>query len=278
VVKGILVGLDGSPFSDSAVELGIRWAKRHDAMLVGLGIVDEPGIRGGEPVPLGGGSFKRQRDEALLADARHRVDRFLQRFSLQCAQAGVACKVLEDVGLPAQEIVIEAQRYDVILLGRRTYFHFETEEGPDDTVQRVVKDSPRPVVTVPNSSLRGGQGVLVAYDGSLQAARAVQAFQASQLQEGDAVTVASIGPAHAQAARVADRAVDFLRSHGVPAEPLPVVTDAPPDEALLEQVRKLHPVMVVMGAYGQPTWREFLLGSVTRTMLKLSPAPLFLYH
>ena len=56
MLKGILVGLDGSPFSESAVELGIRWAKRHDALLVGLGIIDEPTICGPKPVPVAGGS------------------------------------------------------------------------------------------------------------------------------------------------------------------------------------------------------------------------------
>jgi nucleotide-binding universal stress UspA family protein len=33
-----------------------------------------------------------------------------------------------------------------------------------------------------------------------------------------------------------------------------------------------------MGAYGQPVLREFLLGSVTRTLLAHSPIPLFLDH
>jgi nucleotide-binding universal stress UspA family protein len=33
-----------------------------------------------------------------------------------------------------------------------------------------------------------------------------------------------------------------------------------------------------MGAYGQPTLREFFLGSVTRTVLTRATVPLFLYH
>ena len=40
----MLVGLDGSEYSDSALELGIRWARRFDALLVG-GAVD-PSIPG----------------------------------------------------------------------------------------------------------------------------------------------------------------------------------------------------------------------------------------
>ena len=69
----ILVGLDGSTHCAAAVEVGIQWALRSNAMLVGLGIIDEPTICQPTPVPLGATSFKVKRDEALLADATHSV-------------------------------------------------------------------------------------------------------------------------------------------------------------------------------------------------------------
>ena len=53
---------------------------------------------------------------------------------------------------------------------------------------------------------------------------------------------------------------------------------APPAEVILEQARQLGARLLVMGAYGQPAIREFFFGSVTRTVLKESPVPLFLYH
>jgi nucleotide-binding universal stress UspA family protein len=278
VLKSILVGLDGSPYSEAAIELGICWAKRRDALLVGLGIIDEAGIYRPEPIPLGAAHFKRERDETLLADAHHKVDRFLERFTLRCSDAGVACKLLEDVGLPADQIVLEAQRYDLILLGRRTFFRFETGEGPDQTLHDVLKISPRPVVAVPNSALRQGRTVVVAYDGSLQAARALQAFQATNLHEAQTVHVVCVGSRHMEAAQQADRAADFLRLHEIESQVHPLVASVSPGQVLLEKVRELDATLVVMGAYGQPTWREFCFGSVTRTLLKLSPVPLFLYH
>ena len=42
-----------------------------------------------------------------MADARREVEQYLEQFALQCAEAGVAAKLLEDVGLPADEIVLE---------------------------------------------------------------------------------------------------------------------------------------------------------------------------
>ncbi len=57
-----------------------------------------------------------------------------------------------------------------------------------------------------------------------------------------------------------------------------VVSRASPGEVILEEVWKLDPGLLVMGAYGRRAWREFLFGSVTRTVLERNPVPLFLYH
>jgi hypothetical protein len=55
MLGSILIGLDTPRQADTLVELGIRWAKPTGATLVGLGIVDEPGIRAIEPAfPIGG--------------------------------------------------------------------------------------------------------------------------------------------------------------------------------------------------------------------------------
>jgi nucleotide-binding universal stress UspA family protein len=49
-------------------------------------------------------------------------------------------------------------------------------------------------------------------------------------------------------------------------------------EVILDQVRQYQARLLVLGAYGQSTLREFFLGSVTRTVLQHSHVPLFLYH
>jgi nucleotide-binding universal stress UspA family protein len=277
MLKSILIGLDGSDYSTVATELGIQWAKRFDALLVGLGVIDEPTIRGPEPVPLGGTSYKRHRDDVRMHEARLRVEQFLERFALRCSEVGVPFKLLENVGLPWEQVLLEAQRYDLILLGQQTYFHFETQESPCETLKRVLKNTPRPVVTVP-AKLGSDGRVVVAYDGSLQAARALQAFQASGLQAQREVAIVTVADDPEEAARQAARAAEFLRFHDVPAQVHALASSERPGPILLERARSLGAGLLVMGAYGQPVLREFFLGSVTRTMLQDSTIPLFLYH
>src|SRR3712207_1809796 len=116
MLRSILVGLDGSAYSAAAVELGIGWARRSGAVLVGLGIIDAPTICKPQPVPLGASAYKVHHDATLLADAGHKVKQFLARCAQRCAEAGVTCQLLQDTGVPAEHILLEAQHYDLIML------------------------------------------------------------------------------------------------------------------------------------------------------------------
>src|SRR5262249_9254760 len=122
MLRSILVGLDGSAYSAAAVELGIRWAQHSGAVLVGLGIIDAPTICKPQPVPLGPSAYKVHHDATLLADASHKVEQFLEDCARRCAEADVACQVLQDTGLPAEHILLEAEQCDLIMLGQHTFF------------------------------------------------------------------------------------------------------------------------------------------------------------
>lgn len=277
MLRSILVGVDSSAYSTSAVELGIQWAQRWDAVLVGLGIVDAPTICKPQPVSLGATAYKVQRDESLLADAHHKVAQFLEHCTQRCAEAAVTCQVRQEVGSPSECLLLDAQQYDLMLLGQQTFFHFETQEKPDETLHVVVKQSPCPVVAVP-AMLPEGRTVVVAYDGSLHATRALHMFQALGLDSAYDVHVMCVDAQQKRAACCAERAMAFLHGHNIVAQAHVLATSASPAHVILEQVQQLHASLLVMGAYGRSTLREFLGHSVTHTLLQESSVPLFLYH
>jgi nucleotide-binding universal stress UspA family protein len=274
--RSLLVGIDGTASGEAALELGIRWARRLDGLLVGMGTVDEPGVHGPEEALVGERFFERI-NAALVTDMQREVDQALSRSALRCAEAGVAFKPLERVGRPAAEFAQEAQRFDAILLGQQTHFRFASGPASDDTLSEVLAASPRPVVAVPDATAEG-EAILVAYDGSLQAARALWAFTASGLGRGHAIHILTVHADHQAGGRIADRAVEFLRSHELPAEPHVVTRFADVAETILEWMPTTGAGLLVMGAYGQPRVREFFLGSATKSLLKRSPVPMFLYH
>ena len=275
MVRSILVGLDGSASGRAAVELGIRWAKQFDALLVGLGIVDESAIRERESMLVGVGRYKAQRDARHLIDTRRRVGISLDWFVRRCIREGVKHRAVQEVGTPDTQIVQKSRLYNLIMLGQEPRFRFDLPYWPDETLTEVLRQVSRPVVVVPDSPQEGSD-ILVAYDGSPQADRALQAFQALGLAGEDRVHVLSARSDRADAERLAGEAVDFLDLHGIKATPLPISSRMSADRIIIAQVQEVQPRLLVMGAYGRSIWREFVFGSTTARLLETSPLPLFL--
>ena len=88
----------------------------------------------------------------------------------------------------------------------------------------------------------------------------------------------SVGPVAALAAARVERARAFLRFHDVEAIPLVIESSSPPATVILEQIGRLGAGLIVMGAYGQPVLKEFVIGSASSKLLTESSVPLFLFH
>ena len=232
MLRTILAGLDGTPDSQAVLTLGIQWARRTGALLVGLAIIDEPGLHGPEEWVLGETPFMHRRNQELLNVLSRKSDQVLDAAAARCAQEGVAFKPIEDVGDPFDQIRSEAHRYDLIMLGRETHFQFGFEKMADDVLTCILRVTPRPVVVVPRT-LGPGEAVIVAFDGSLEASHALCAFAASGLGLGRDVHVVSIAPERQVAADHAARAVEFLTFHEIKAVPAAIVSSEAPAATLL---------------------------------------------
>jgi len=277
MLRSMLVGLDGSLYADAAVDLGIRWARRNECMMVAVGVIDEPAIRHRQSTPVGGSAFKKEMEESRVHEAQREVEQYLSRFSVRCANEGVAYKQLEEVGWPEEEILREAQRYDLLLMGQQSYFHSESRQRPEDTLQRILHNTPRPVVAVPLTPPEG-KSILIAYDGSVQAARATQAFVATGLYHEKEVHVLSVHASDSVlAAKTGELAVDFLQGHGIRAKAQHLVSGNTTD-CILQIAEQVGSELIVMGCYGQSRIREFFLGSITKSVLSQTKIPLFLFH
>jgi nucleotide-binding universal stress UspA family protein len=173
MLKDILICLEGSSSSERAIDLGLELGREHGARLVGLAIIDEADIRAGSAV--GGASDRQQRDDTLLEDARHKTAETLAHFQTRCQQGGVATRTLELRGRPAT-ILEEMTEHDLTLIGRKANFLFETKDEDAKTRDNVLHNARKPVMVVPEEVAKAGHDVLIAYDGSSAAKRAVRAF------------------------------------------------------------------------------------------------------
>jgi nucleotide-binding universal stress UspA family protein len=282
MLRSILLGLDSSASGIAALELGVQWSQQLSCRLVGISIVDGPGPslheERGSRTASGRGA-----GSALAAEPGLKVAAGLREiedaFGRRCNAGGVDHRLVEEVGAPHVQILHVAQEHDLILLGQCSSFAFGWEGTPGETLGKVLQDSPRPVVFVPEP-LRMGASIVIAYDGSVEAARGLASFTATGLCGGRAVHViaaASLAD-RPQAVRYAERAIAFLKNHGIDATSHIVETMREPAEAILKTADGLDAGLLVMGAFGRSALREFILGSVTRTVLKESTIPVFCYR
>jgi nucleotide-binding universal stress UspA family protein len=278
MIKDILVCLEGSASSERATDLAIEIAREMSARLTGLAIVDEPNIRAGAATGIGGASFKQHRDEVLLEDAHKKAADNLLLFEARCRDAGIPARVLELRGRPAPKILEELERHDITLIGRHANFLFETRDEDVETRDNVLHRAGKPVIVVPEEPMKAGPDVLVSYDGSSAANRAVRALAESGLARGRKVHVISVQDDGEEAWEMASRGVELLKTFSIAAKPRSVVSALPIAEAILEARAKLGAGMLVIGAYTRSRLSELIWGSVTRTLLEKCPVPIFLHH
>ena len=278
MVRDILVCLEGSPSSERATELAIEIAREQSARIVGIAIIDEPDIRAGAATSIGGASFRQHRDEVLLKDASLHAHEYLASFEARCLQANVPARVLELRGRPGPKILEEMQSHDLTLIGRHVNFLSETKEADAETRDNVLHKAGKPVIVVPEVLAPAGPDVMIAFDGSTAAKRALRAFGESGLAHGRKVHVGSVLDDGAEAWEMAARGVEMLRELKIAAQPRSIVSALPIAEAILETRRKLGAGMLVTGAYTRSRLSQFIWGSVTYTLLEKSPVPLFLHH
>jgi nucleotide-binding universal stress UspA family protein len=272
MLRSILVALDESAWSETATRLSLDWAVRSRARVIGLGIVDEPFIVRGELVPRGAAEYKARRDQARLADAHKRVAGMLGKFRARCSSAGIEANGVKEVGDSTQCILKYAHSCDLVILGRETYFHFETQDKSDETLGQVLRGNPRPTVGVPRE-LRDGSGVLVAYGAGREVARTLQTVQLLGLACDEITHLVTVRRPGANTDSSAGLAADFLKYHGAAYQLHDVQSELSPAEALLEQVETLRPRLLVMGAQGYHPVRDLFVTSVTRAVLRACPVP-----
>lgn len=151
-----------------------------------------------------------------------------------------------------------------------------------DFPEYVVMSSGRPVLVVPYAGKFDavGRRILVAWDGSTSATRAVM-NAIPLLARATAVDVVVFnaeaqGDAHGELPG-ADIGL-YLARHGVKVNVMREKAKIDLGNALLSLAADLASDLIVMGGYGHSRFREILMGGVTRTVLESMTVPVLMSH
>lgn len=181
-------------------------------------------------------------------------------------------------------LCLQARYCDLVVLG---------QTDPDEAQGHIISDLPEyvvlnsghPVLIIPHAGdfKRVGERVLVAWDGSMEATRAINGAIPILRRAGNVVLAVFDPPAgpvdpelHGEEPG-ADIAL-FLARHGVKVEVKHQVTSSDVGNGLLSLAADTDSDLIVMGGYGHTSFREILLGGVTRTVLETMTVPVLMSH
>jgi len=274
--KRIVVGLDPSDYSKMAVTLACIRASSFDGTVIGVGIIDKPGIQAAcHGAGVGAGHYAKRSREHHIKEAEEKVTALLEEFRGTCADHEVGCEPVLRQGSPAEILAEEALTADLVIIGTRTFFHFETQTSHGDTLSDLLRCQACPVMVVPKALEMPIKRVIIPYDGTRKASRSMRSFVSLTHSLPVSLDLLLLAVDEKVETKLADleKPAKYLRAYGYEVETKVVPGDA---REIIRDVAKVNmPTVVVLGASEKSSVRVLLFGSVTQSLLDDGTIPLY---
>ncbi len=271
MIERILCATDGSEAAVAAERFAISLARRLDARLQGLTVVED---RWRHAFAGGDGDLLPPSPAALDAFLKARAERASRRFAERARAAGVeaACDVAE--GRADDCIVARGDRSDLIVVGRDGYSRAHRSELVGPTTDAVLRKARRSVVVVPDGAPDAG-GLLLAFDGSngSHAAARLAVELSTRLAVPAHLFIDSKDKGRSQARFDEVRAL--LADLPLPGRETSS-TLGRPDVKIVEAAQSLDTALIVMGAFGRNRISDYFVGSNASAVVRTSPRAVLL--
>lgn len=276
MMKSLLLLLGESAAGKVASAYARELARSAGASITSLAGVDLSFIEAPMLGTIGGAAYHARMESGLRAEAERVSVTLTEVFEKDCTREGITATQLAFKGEPYEQVTAASALCDLVVTGHDVTFRGTVSERNSDTLSDLLHAAPRPVLVCPDAAPAAGD-VLVAYDGSLPAMRALQLFVLLGCWADRRITVLSVD-AHAEtAARLAADAETYLQRHGYAVTTRPVTSDVHPSDVIDLHVGDAFELLV-MGAYGRRGVKEFIFGSTTETIVGTPKTCVLLYH
>lgn len=276
MIKTILVGLDGSEHSRTAVQYAFWLARRLGASVVGCHIIDVMSIEGPFLHDIAGSlgfepylDFSSKMREVLQERGRG----LLQAFSDEAARQGARAETAMGLGVVANELAERARLADLVVVGHRGVNERFSTGLSGSTVESLSRKSPKPVFIAP-LQFRECTNPLLAYDGSARAAAAMHVAAECCVTLGLPLTVLTVDKDETHGGKILDEARAYLHSYEISAR-FESQTAAQAPERIAAYLREQGHDLLFIGAHGHGRIIEMVLGSTTEYLLRNTTCPVF---
>lgn len=273
--KNILIPQDGSNHSRAALAYGIWLARKFDAKVIGLYVVDVVVMEGPFLHDLSGSlgfepflNFSTKMREVL----ENKGKGILKDFIETCEREKVAYEGVQGFGIVTNTICERAKLADIVIMGRRG-INIQFEYGLlGSTTEGVIRKSPRPVIIV-SDEYKEPSKPLFAYDGSFTASRAMHSaaeFVKTLKLPLTVLTVSKDGKGE----DLLKEAKEYFRPYNIQPQFISVKGDTP--QEIVRYYKENNHDILFMGVTSHSRIVEMVVGSTTEYVMRSVNGPVFL--
>lgn len=246
----LLVPVTAKPRDWRAVDVAIGVALRGGSKLFGLHVL---------PEPKENGSTKKSKKELTQS-----INDIQAEFERRCQAAGVDYQFAVEGGPVAQRLIERSVYVDGVVMPLNNPPGKTWKERSISNVQMIIRQCPRPILTVPDGAASEMNHALLAYGGHpsmAEEALFVAAYLAARYQIR--LTVLSVGE-KIQTQRLLARARDYLEEVGAEADFEARSGEVEP--AILDTAVSVGADFLVVGSFSYSPIRSLMLGSTVNRL------------
>ena len=273
MIKRILMGVGGTPFTSVAIERAVELAERHDAILKAVIVVDPNQLCKLGPVPAGASIYARNMCKNRLEVTYRQTEELIAALENRCAQSNVRLNIERETGDPFALMIANARYHDLTIFGLRSIFEYQLVNEPKKDLFRLLSKGVRPIIAVSNK-FRKINKVMIAYNGSTESANAMRDFARLKLWPNVSLDIVHINVENKVKQGLLEEAAAYCVDLGYK-----VNTHWRPGKAsehLLPAARQIDADMIVMGSSVRNMLMRRVLGDTVLNTLTNSNLPLFL--
>ena len=280
----VVACIDGSVLSEAVCDYAAWIAQRVDAPLKLLHTIDhhpETAALTDLSGNIGLDSQDRLMEEITSLEHQRSKLRLQQgKLLLQAAkerviQAGIADPITNQRHDSLVESLIELENdIRVLIIGVRGKVHENQPDKIGEKLESIIRSLHKPILVV-NEAFKTPQRIMIAYDGSPAAEKAIDMVANSRLYKGLSCHLVCVSKDDGTTDNLLEKAANKLRAAGG-IEVFPIKLKGKADHALCEYKANHNIDLTIMGAFSHTRFHDLMLGSFTTKMLTNTKKPLLL--
>lgn len=275
MIKRILLGLGGTPYTRVAIQRAIEVAKRFEAEITGVIVVDVKGQSNVGFVPAGALNAAREMAAQRVRVTKEKIAEAISEFESSCAAEGIKYHLKQEEREGPFDLMISLARYhDLMIFGLRSIFEYDISfEEPKDTLARLISAGVRPIIAV-SDTFRPIQKVLIAYSGSMESAKTMKRFVQLRLWPDVKLKIVTFQSTEDKAHKLLYDAAEYCRAHGFHVEH--ESNPGSPKDFLLPMATLWQADMIVLGNSARNLLVKRVIGETALHIIRNADRPLFL--